>query len=50
MMLNLAIGGKWPGDPDETTNLPAKMYVDYIRVYKNNNMQQYKIYKYKFGE
>ncbi len=39
MMLNLAIGGKWPGDPDETTNLPAKMYVDYIRVYKNNNMQ-----------
>lgn len=31
--LNLAVGGKWPGSPDETTPRPAEMVVDYVRVY-----------------
>lgn len=32
-LLNLAIGGDWPGDPDDSV-LPQKMYVDYVRVYQ----------------
>ncbi|HEY0379321.1 MAG TPA: glycoside hydrolase family 16 protein [Pyrinomonadaceae bacterium] len=34
MILNLAVGGYWPGDPDATTTFPQKLYVDYVRVYK----------------
>ena len=33
LLLNLAVGGDWPGEPDETTRFPAKMFVDYVRVY-----------------
>jgi beta-glucanase (GH16 family) len=34
ILLNLAVGGQWPGSPDGTTEFPAKMYVDYVRVYQ----------------
>jgi beta-glucanase (GH16 family) len=34
VLLNLAIGGNWPGNPDDTTVFPQKMLVDYVRVYK----------------
>ena len=34
MLLNLAVGGYWPGDPDATTVFPQKMFVDYVRVYR----------------
>jgi beta-glucanase (GH16 family) len=34
LLLNLAVGGYWPGDPDQTTPFPATMAIDYIRVYK----------------
>lgn len=33
ILLNLAVGGVWPGNPDSTTTFPQKMYVDWIRVY-----------------
>ncbi len=33
ILLNLAIGGKWPGYPDETTTFPQELRVDYVRVY-----------------
>ncbi len=33
IILNVAVGGFWPGYPDETTTLPQFMYVDYVRVY-----------------
>lgn len=33
MILNIAVGGRWPGNPDETTTLPQTMLVDYVRVY-----------------
>jgi beta-glucanase (GH16 family) len=33
ILLNLAVGGNWPGSPDDGTIFPAKMYVDYIHVY-----------------
>lgn len=32
-LLNIAIGGGWPGNPDNTTIFPTTMNVDYIRVY-----------------
>ena len=34
MLLNVAVGGNWPGIPDATTVFPQKMYVDYVRVYQ----------------
>ncbi len=34
MLLNLAVGGYWPGDPDATTVFPQKLFVDYVRVYR----------------
>jgi beta-glucanase (GH16 family) len=34
IILNLAVGGNWPGSPDVTTIFPQKMYVDYVRVYQ----------------
>jgi beta-glucanase (GH16 family) len=34
VVLNVAVGGYWPGDPDETTTFPQAMYVDYVRVYQ----------------
>jgi beta-glucanase (GH16 family) len=34
LILNLAVGGKWPGYPDATTVFPQQMLVDYVRVYK----------------
>jgi beta-glucanase (GH16 family) len=33
VILNLAVGGYWPGRPDATTPFPARMYVDYVSVY-----------------
>jgi beta-glucanase (GH16 family) len=31
LLLNVAVGGDWPGDPDETTRFPAEMVIDYVR-------------------
>lgn len=33
LLLNLAVGGDWPGSPDSETVFPAKLLVDYVRVY-----------------
>ena len=33
LLLNLAVGGNWPGAPDERTEFPQRMLVDYVRVY-----------------
>lgn len=33
MLLNVAVGGNWPGSPDGFTIFPQRMYVDYVRVY-----------------
>lgn len=34
IILNLAIGGDWPGSPDQATSFPAQMLVDYVRVWQ----------------
>jgi beta-glucanase (GH16 family) len=33
VLLNVAVGGDWPGNPDGTTVFPQTMLVDYVRVY-----------------
>jgi len=33
ILLNVAVGGHWPGYPDQTTIFPQFMHVDYVRVY-----------------
>ncbi len=35
LIVNLAIGGSWPGPPDISTPFPSEMFVDYIRIYTN---------------
>jgi len=35
LLLNLAVGGEWPGYPDATTVFPQQMLVDYVRVYQD---------------
>jgi beta-glucanase (GH16 family) len=35
IILNLAIGGTWPGNPDSSTVFPQKMYISYVRFYTN---------------
>ena len=34
IILNLAVGGRWPGYPDDTTEFPQFLYADYVRVYQ----------------
>lgn len=33
LLLNLAVGGNWPGSPDSSTVFPQRLTVDYVRVY-----------------
>jgi beta-glucanase (GH16 family) len=37
LLLNLAVGGRWPGNPDASTEFPQRMLVDYVRVYAPTN-------------
>ncbi len=34
LVMDLAVGGEWPGDPNATTPSPEDLVVDYVRVYK----------------
>jgi beta-glucanase (GH16 family) len=34
LLLNVAVGGNWPGPPDMSTVFPQEMVVDYVRVYQ----------------
>jgi beta-glucanase (GH16 family) len=36
LLLNVAVGGNWPGPPDASTVLPQEMKVDYVRVYQRS--------------
>jgi len=35
IIINLAVGGDWPGAPNSSTPFPSTMLVDYVRVYTN---------------
>ena len=34
LLINLAVGGNWPGNPDATTTFSQYLIVDYIRVFQ----------------
>jgi beta-glucanase (GH16 family) len=34
ILLNVAVGGNWPGNPTDTTTMPQEMLVDWVRVYR----------------
>lgn len=34
ILINMAVGGYWPGEPNETTVFPQFLQVDYVRVYQ----------------
>lgn len=36
MLLNVAVGGNWPGHPDATTTFPQEMIVDWVHVYRRS--------------
>lgn len=36
ILLNVAVGGNWPGSPDESTIFPQEMRIDYVRVYEKS--------------
>jgi beta-glucanase (GH16 family) len=38
VILNLAVGGNWPGYPDESTPFPQQYIIDYVRVYNDPNL------------
>ena len=33
LIMNLAVGGSWPGSPSTNTVFPSEMLVDYVRIY-----------------
>lgn len=34
LLLNVAVGGSWPGSPDATSLFPQRLYVDWVRVHQ----------------
>jgi beta-glucanase (GH16 family) len=32
LIFNIAVGGNWPGNPDESTVFPQQMIIDYVRL------------------
>lgn len=52
LLLNLAVGGDWPGYPNGSTVFPAEMYVDYVRFYVDQaqaDLHEKQISSLKFG-
>lgn len=41
LQLNLAVGGSWPGNPDETTDFEnAELHVDYVKVWQKESYDE----------
>ena len=36
LIMNISVGGGWPGNPDETTVFPQQMAVDYVKVFQKD--------------
>jgi serralysin len=36
MLVNLAVGGNWPGSPDASTGFPAMLAINWIRAYRHD--------------
>jgi len=53
LIANLAVGGSWPGAPDDTTEFPATYEIDYIRAYKKKTADPINLsrdYQLMFGD
>jgi beta-glucanase (GH16 family) len=37
LLMNLAVGGNWPGNPDNGTVFPAEFLIDYVKVWKQTS-------------
>jgi beta-glucanase (GH16 family) len=37
LLLNLQVGGSWPGSPDVTTPFPSDFEIDYVRIYQRTS-------------
>jgi len=37
LIMNLAVGGEWPGSPNSSTQFPQKLVIDYVRVYQQQD-------------
>lgn len=35
LLINLAVGGNWPGSPNAETEFPQELVVDYVRIYED---------------
>lgn len=40
ILLNLAVGGHWPGNPDASTRFPKRYLIDYVRVYADTRLDK----------
>lgn len=38
IILNLAVGGEWPGYPDQSTDFPQQLIVDFVRVFRDSTL------------
>jgi len=38
IIMNLAVGGDYPGDPDENSPFPSRYEIDYVRVYQQDDL------------
>jgi beta-glucanase (GH16 family) len=43
LLVNLAIGGSWPGSPDATTKFPAQYRIDYVRAYRHKSASDHPV-------
>ena len=41
MILNTAVGGPWPGEPDAQTKFPLYHYIDYVHVAQPTDSYSY---------
>lgn len=37
LLMNLAVGGNWPGNPDASTPFPAEYKIDYVRLWQDQS-------------
>jgi beta-glucanase (GH16 family) len=39
LVMNVAVGGQWPGSPDSTTTFPQTLKVDWVRAYEKDGTE-----------
>lgn len=40
LIFNIAVGGRWPGYPNDSTSFPQRMVVDYVRIFAANSASE----------